>query len=112
MSTGPYNASALVREVVYAGDGVFLWITLVVNSLLNGLRKRDNIAMLRQRLLEMPKELDDLYCRSLSSIDRIYMVETSKMFQLQTARDKNEIVKSSIIEPFYAAYVLSFKSSD
>jgi hypothetical protein len=82
METSPDSSLNLIEEVGKGGDGVFLWIRLVVDSLLNGLRKRDNISTLRERLKEMPKELNDLYNRILSSIDNIHMSEASKIFQL------------------------------
>ncbi|KAF7918703.1 uncharacterized protein EAE97_011798 [Botrytis byssoidea] len=106
MKNSPSDASALITEVVDDGDGVFLWVRLVVNSLLNGLRKRDDISTLRVRLQETPKDIDDLYDRILSSIDRIHMVEASKIFQLEKGAS---VIMSEI--PFlelYVAYKLSF----
>ncbi|KAF7940040.1 uncharacterized protein EAE98_000167 [Botrytis deweyae] len=108
MKNTPSDASALITEVVGDGDGVFLWVRLVVNSLLNGLRKRDDISTLRARLRETPKEIDDLYDRILSSIDRIHMIEASKIFQLELGA--NVILSKSTFLNLYAAYKLSFKS--
>ncbi|THV48832.1 hypothetical protein BGAL_0225g00100 [Botrytis galanthina] len=103
----PSDASALITEVVNGGNGVFLWVMLVVKSLLNGLRKRDDISTLRFRLRETPKEIDDLYDRILSSIDQIHMVEASKIFQLKES--KMEPLANFKFLDLYAAYKLSFK---
>ncbi|PMD67148.1 uncharacterized protein K444DRAFT_489832, partial [Hyaloscypha bicolor E] len=54
----PAHAAELVNEVVTKASGVFLWVTLVVKSLLNGLRNRDCIGDLRRRLSELPSDLD------------------------------------------------------
>ncbi|KAF7943099.1 hypothetical protein EAE96_011042 [Botrytis aclada] len=107
MNNSPSDASALITEVVDGGDGVFLWVRLVVNSLLDGLRKRDDISTLRVRLRETPKEIDDLYDRILPSINRIHMVGASKIFQLEkVATPISEIT----FQEFFAACKLSRKS--
>ncbi|TGO88031.1 hypothetical protein BPOR_0188g00070 [Botrytis porri] len=108
MNNSPSDASALITEVVDDGNGVFLWVRLVVNSLLDGLQKRDDISTLRFRLRETPKEIDDLYDRILSSIDRIHMVEASKIFQLRESVILLLSQNGSL--ELYAAYKLSFKS--
>lgn len=108
IDNSPSDASALITEVVNDGNGVFLWVRLVVKSLLNGLRKRDDISTLRTRLRGTPKEIDDLYDRILSSVDRIHMVEASKIFQLQ--RGSRLLLSRNNLLNFYGAYKLSFKS--
>ncbi|KAF5876348.1 putative small s protein [Botrytis fragariae] len=108
MNNSPSDALALITEVVDDGDGVFLWVRLVVNSLLDGLQQRDDISTLRVRLCKTPKEIDDLFDRILSSIDRIYMGETSRIFQLERLMRAN-VSGSGTIE-FYAAYKLGLKS--
>ncbi|TGO12243.1 hypothetical protein BTUL_0092g00430 [Botrytis tulipae] len=109
MNSCPSDALALITEVVNDGDGVFLWVRLVVNSLLNSLRKRDDISTLRVRLRETPKEIDDLYDRILSSIEQIHMVEASKIFQLKESTVRI-ILSGNTSLNFYGAYKLSFKS--
>lgn len=51
------ETSNLVSEIVEKASGVFLWVTLVVKSLLDGLRNFDTIQDLRQRLDDTPEEL-------------------------------------------------------
>ena len=51
----PEAAAIFVKEIVTKANGVFLWIQLVVKSLLNGLKNRDDISDLRQRLEECPQ---------------------------------------------------------
>ncbi|TGO48872.1 hypothetical protein BCON_0227g00100 [Botryotinia convoluta] len=104
MDTSPHSSSALINEVVHSGNGVFLWIRLVVDSLFDGLRKRDDISTLRERLVEMPLELNDLYGRILSSIDQVHMSEASKLFQLYGC---NETYSGLSI---YLAYTISLRS--
>ena len=60
-SQDPSAARALVTEVAEASLGVFLWVSLVVRSLLEGLRNYDTIQTPRDRLREFPPELKDLF---------------------------------------------------
>ncbi|KAF7884006.1 hypothetical protein EAF00_011318 [Botryotinia globosa] len=106
MKNSPLDASKLISIVVNDGNGVFLWVRLVIKSLLDGLRKRDDISTLRFRLRETPKEIDDLYDHILSSIDRIHMVEASKIFQLYRG---SLLLTPGDFRNFYGAYKLSLK---
>jgi hypothetical protein len=57
----PEETSALCQEIIDKASGVFLWVCLVVRSLLESLRNRDGIDYLRQKLSEFPPELEPLY---------------------------------------------------
>jgi hypothetical protein len=47
----PIRAPELVRDIVAIVNRVFLWLTLVVDSLLRGLGNRDTILDLQKRLV-------------------------------------------------------------
>ncbi|KAJ4352443.1 uncharacterized protein N0V89_007791 [Didymosphaeria variabile] len=83
----PEEATALVDEVVVKAAGVFLWIALVVKSLIAGLHDGDEITHLRLRLADLPPDLENLYEHMLSRIEPGYRQETSKMFQIFRAND-------------------------
>jgi len=55
------NTSKLVREIATKADDVFLWVKLVVVSLLRGLQNKDNDSDLQKRLMELPNDLSALY---------------------------------------------------
>lgn len=59
----------IVEEIVARADGVFLWVRLVVRSILDGFRHRYPIAHLKQKVEKMPRELDLLFDRIFNSID-------------------------------------------
>jgi len=71
-----------VNEVLCKAEGVFLWVNLVVKSLLKGLGQRDSISDLMRRLEVLPDDLESLYEHMLQSTDSNYKVESSKLFQL------------------------------
>lgn len=77
------GALQLIDEIVQRSLGVFLWVNLVVKSIVQGLTNHDGIEDLRRRLRELPPELDELYSLMLSSISPdFYEVQGAKLLQL------------------------------
>ncbi|KAF5002066.1 hypothetical protein F66182_16200, partial [Fusarium sp. NRRL 66182] len=72
----------IVRDIVNSADGVFLWVHLVVRSLLDGFRHRYPIAYLKQKLEKMPRELDPLFDSIFDSIDSGDREKSEKMLIL------------------------------
>ena len=66
-------------------QGVFLWVHLVVRSLIEGLLNLDPISILRKRLREFPKDLYDFFRLIFESLDPIYRPKTAQMFQATLA---------------------------
>lgn len=81
-ATQPTECHALVTEIGDAAEGVFLWVTLAVSSLLNGLSKHDQVGDLQLRLRELPKDLTKLYEQMVLKVDGIYQEEASRLYQL------------------------------
>lgn len=59
-------AAQLTETLIDKAQGVFLWVSLAIRSLLRGLACRDSIQILEARLEQLPDDLDDLYSRMLS----------------------------------------------
>jgi hypothetical protein len=51
----PVEAPKLIEEIVTAASGVFLWVKLIVASLLKGLGEHDEISDLQARCGRCPK---------------------------------------------------------
>jgi hypothetical protein len=75
-------ATNLVTEVCDKASGVFLWVMLVVRSLLQGLRNFDRISDLRHRLEELPADLESLYQHMLCTMSPLYRQQASQLFQI------------------------------
>jgi len=85
----PEETPKLIREIVTYADGVFLWVKLVVVSLLKGLGNHDQISDLRSRLNSLPRDLEQLYQLMILRVDESYRNEASRIFQLvATAAEK------------------------
>jgi hypothetical protein len=72
----------LVTEIVESASGVFLWVILVVHSLLEGLQNYEKLSHLRIRLRALPRDLEDLFAHMLRNIPAEYKVESSQIFQV------------------------------
>ncbi|CZR54196.1 uncharacterized protein PAC_04079 [Phialocephala subalpina] len=85
----PQEARNLVVEVTEKASGVFLWVCLVVSSLLEGLRDGDSISDLQERLYLLPSNLEDLFSKILDRLNPSYFKQVSRLFQLVRASDES-----------------------
>jgi hypothetical protein len=81
----PIYAATLKERVCKKAEGVFLWVLLVVKSLLAGLVNGDRVSDLERRLDLLPPDLGDLYYKMLQSLDPFYYAHASQLFQLTRA---------------------------
>jgi hypothetical protein len=82
----PKNANDLIHEIVNKASGVFLWVKLAVNSLLEGFTNRDRIWDLQRRLQELPADLESFYKHILlNHIQSFYHEQSSQIFQIMQA---------------------------
>ena len=75
------RSQILVQEIVDKAHGVFLWVVLVVRSLLTGLRNADRISDLQRRLREFPETLEEYFRHILDSIEPFYREQTAQSFE-------------------------------
>ncbi|KAJ4298133.1 hypothetical protein N0V90_006032 [Kalmusia sp. IMI 367209] len=74
----------LIEQITAKANGVFLWVFLVVRSLLRGLEKNDGISDLKKRVDELPQDLNEYFMRMLDNIERVYREQTSRMLLVTT----------------------------
>ncbi|CAN9203240.1 unnamed protein product [Alternaria alternata] len=82
------GAKALVEEIVSSASGVFLWVKLVVRSLLGGLQNGDNIEDLQSRLRDLPRDLEALFTHMLSAVPARYRSQAACIFQILRCNDE------------------------
>ncbi|KAL6399725.1 high-affinity nicotinic acid transporter [Ilyonectria robusta] len=73
-------AEGLGLEITERAHGVFLWVFLVVRSLLRGLRNEDDISDLIRRLRELPSDLRKYFDRMFVTIEDVYRERTARLF--------------------------------
>ena len=78
--------SARCRElengVVCRAQGVFLWVFLVVRSLMEGLTNADRITDLERRLESLPTDLEAYFRHMLENIEEFYVQQTVQTFHV------------------------------
>jgi hypothetical protein len=88
-------ANELVHEIVHYASGVFLWVKLVTQSLIEGFQNRDSIALLQERLRELPRDLEKLFLHMLNKVEPRYQIQSSKTLQLlQCIRHSREFLNN------------------
>ena len=70
---------SLILDIVEKARGVFLWVYLVVRSLLRGLTNDDDITTLRKRLNEIPSNLEDYFEKIVKTVEPVYREDTSRI---------------------------------
>ncbi|KAI9666492.1 MAG: hypothetical protein M1821_004428 [Bathelium mastoideum] len=78
----PDFAEQLVENIVTKSSGVFLWVHLVITSLLSGLEYGDRVIDIQRRLDILPTELEQLFDKILSSLDPFYLEHAAQLFEL------------------------------
>jgi hypothetical protein len=80
----------LALQVVSKASGVFLWVRLVVHSLLEGILNFDRSSDLFRRLDELPDDLEDLYQHMLDRVKPSwYLEEGLRLLRLVQASNSN-----------------------
>lgn len=76
------RATDLIAEIRTRAEGVFLWVHLVILSLLRGLTQRDGIDDLRHRLSHFPSDLRQFFRDTLHTVDEAYRTMTCRLLKL------------------------------
>ncbi|PVH88382.1 hypothetical protein DL98DRAFT_524857 [Cadophora sp. DSE1049] len=82
-----HHSEQLIQNIVSKASGVFLWVALVVKSLLEGFTNNDTMSDLQKRLDLLPPDLEDLYRHMINKIDPIYRPRASRFFQIVSHTD-------------------------
>ena len=76
------SLTAIIQLVTDKALGVFIWVRLVVDLLVKGIRDGTPFAVLEVRARDMPQELKDLYAHTLRRIEPEYATEAYVMLQI------------------------------
>jgi len=93
----PEAALKFIKTTETKANGVFLWVKLVIKSLLKGLRNQDTIADLQTRLESLPSDLNKMYYLMLDRIDHIYIEQASQIFQIYDCASRLDL-RMSVLE--------------
>jgi hypothetical protein len=78
----PKFAEHIFLGVTARSSGVFLWVRLVVQSLIQGISNGDRVSDLRRRLVDLPEDLEDLFKKILDNLEPRYKQHAWEFFQI------------------------------
>lgn len=81
----PEFAQNIIEVILDKAQGVFLWVELVVSSLIVGLRSGDRISDLQRRLDRLPQNLEGLFDRIIRDLDSEYMEQAIQYLRVMEA---------------------------
>lgn len=96
------QAIQLLDDIVNKAEGVFLWVILVIASLLEGLRNYDRVSDLRRRLDVLPSDLENLYSHMLNKLQPLYRRQGSQL--LQIVQKHIEIEPDQLLSPLQLSF--------
>jgi hypothetical protein len=84
----PRDCAEMLLEIRDKAQGVFLWVHLVVRSLLRGLHDNgDDINILRERVKEYPDTLDGYFDRMLQRVEKVYKKQSARILLVALATE-------------------------
>jgi hypothetical protein len=72
----------LSLQVTTKARGVFIWVRIVLDELVKGIRDGTPVSLLEEKVSQMPEELGELYRHTLKRIEPDYAVEAYIMLQI------------------------------
>lgn len=81
------SAHLYPQEIRQRAKGVFLWVMLVVRSLLRGLTEDDDMHMLRERLRNIPDELEAYFQHMMNTVEKVYHRYMARALLLASAAE-------------------------
>ena len=112
------QAEELRDQITEKANGVFLWVFLVVRSLLSGLTDGNSFTELQQRVNDFPEALEDYFKLILSNIEPFYRAQTAHIFltAIQATRPQSIVVyaflEDVIRDPDFALGDVQFITDD
>lgn len=82
ISQHPVEGNEIMQDIVAKSSGVFLWVILACRSLVSGFSDCDRVRELRQRVDELPPELEEMFQHMLSRINKRHREQGARMLRL------------------------------
>ncbi|KAK8070775.1 hypothetical protein PG997_010978 [Apiospora hydei] len=103
----------IITQISSQARGVFLWVFLVVRSLLRDIQSQEPFEHLQRRVTELPPSLDEYFRRIFDRIDAIYRQQTARLFLVALYLEEHDedplplmaynCLEAEVRNPFYAA---------
>ncbi|KAL0264955.1 hypothetical protein SLS55_000909 [Diplodia seriata] len=77
-----------IAQIAAKAQGVFLWVFLVVRSLIRALEGHDTAMELQRRLDALPEGLEEFFERSIRSIEPAHQAQSARILQVAVTADE------------------------
>ena len=77
---GDSNIGHLTTALIEKAEGIFLWLSLMINDLVKGSKNGDTVGELKTRLDMAPDTINGMYAYMLGQLDRLYLDDAMKFF--------------------------------
>ena len=105
----PDYALGLIKNVTTKSSGVFLWVHLVVKSLLEGLSGGERLSDLQRRLDSLPPDLENLFWKMLNQLEPDAFQHGLQLFQiLRSAVRSPTVLELSFADEDTPDYAFNF----
>lgn len=78
----PPDIYLLSNEITLRATGVFLWAHLAVMEIVRGIRARDSMPVLWERLSTLSPSMNGLFAQLIGKIDRVHQKSAARLLQL------------------------------
>jgi hypothetical protein len=78
----PKYTNELIKGIIIKASGVFLWVSLVTDSLLEGLSDGERLEQLHARLEALPTDLESLFWSILTRLQGKHLGRASELIQI------------------------------
>ncbi|KAF2800000.1 hypothetical protein K505DRAFT_293464 [Melanomma pulvis-pyrius CBS 109.77] len=78
----PKYTNELIKSIIRKASGVFLWVSLVTDSLLEGLSDGERLEQLHARLEALPTDLESLFWSILTRLQGKHLGRASELIQI------------------------------
>ncbi|KAF2233098.1 hypothetical protein EV356DRAFT_214958 [Viridothelium virens] len=98
----PSMGASFVEQITQRASGVFLWVLLVVRSLIRGWRDGDRPEELQAKLDGMPADLEGFYNRMFESMEPTYQDQAAQMFLILLRNIELRLSPISVLQMSFA----------
>ena len=102
------DSKTLIQAIVDKGDGIFLWVALVVKTLRDRLEASHELLALKSELDSLPDELEGLFTHLLRSLDKSARKRTYQLFAMTAEGTPHATSHQSYLSPLACSFLENY----
>ncbi|GAM90774.1 hypothetical protein ANO11243_088190 [Dothideomycetidae sp. 11243] len=94
---GEDDWNQLSKSLVDRANGIFLWAKVIMKSIARGIRHRDPLSTLYERMDALPNEVDEMFRHMLQSIETVYRQKAAEIFTFRLSVSRPLLVAEAVL---------------